>query len=75
MIRLLLLHREIGMEILTKAFEEAEQAQIYRYEQVYEIIQKKKNPAKTFKRYQKRKRPRVSSNSKYKPGIQRNMGN
>lgn len=57
MIRLLLLHREIGMEILTKAFEEAEQAQIYRYEQVYEIIQKKKNPAQNIQTLPKEKTP------------------
>uniref|UniRef100_UPI003B836D7B Mu transposase domain-containing protein n=1 Tax=Peribacillus acanthi TaxID=2171554 RepID=UPI003B836D7B len=39
-IRLLLLHREIGMEKLTQALQEAEQTQVFRYEVVHEIIQK-----------------------------------
>lgn len=39
-IRLLLLHRDIGMEKLTQAFIEAEKTQVYRYEMVHEIIQK-----------------------------------
>ncbi|UII56544.1 hypothetical protein LS684_03410 [Cytobacillus spongiae] len=38
-IRLLLLHRDIGMENLTKAFTEAEKTQVFRYEKVHEIIQ------------------------------------
>jgi len=42
-IRLLLLHREIGMENLTKALTEAEQAQIFRYEIVHQIIQRLTN--------------------------------
>jgi transposase len=42
-IRLLLLHREIGMEKLTQALREAEQAQVYRYEVVHEIIQRLTN--------------------------------
>ena len=39
-IRLLLLHREIGMEKLTKALLEAEKTQVFRYEVVHEIIQR-----------------------------------
>lgn len=39
-IRLLLRHREIGMDKLTVAFQEAEKSQVYRYEAVYNIIQK-----------------------------------
>jgi len=39
-IRLLLLHRDIGMEKLAQAFTEAEKTQVYRYETVHEIIQK-----------------------------------
>jgi hypothetical protein len=42
-IRLLLLHREIGMEKLTEALYEAEQAQVYRYEIVHENIQRLTN--------------------------------
>lgn len=42
-IRLLLLHREVGLEKLTQALLEAEQSQIYRYETVHEIIQKLTN--------------------------------
>jgi transposase len=42
-IRLLLLHREIGMEKLTQALQQAEQTQIFRYEVVHEIIQKLTN--------------------------------
>lgn len=42
-IRLLLLHREIGMDKLTQALSEAEQAQVYRYEVVHENIQKLTN--------------------------------
>lgn len=42
-IRLLLLHREIGMEKLTHALNEAEQTQIFRYEVVHEIIQRLTN--------------------------------
>jgi transposase len=39
-IRLLLLHREIGMEKLTLALQQAEQNQVYRYEVVHENIQR-----------------------------------
>lgn len=39
-IRLLLLHREIGMEKLTQALLEAEKTQVFRYEVVHEIIQR-----------------------------------
>jgi hypothetical protein len=42
-IRLLLLHREIGMEKLKQALEEAEQTHIFRYEVVHEMIQKLTN--------------------------------
>jgi hypothetical protein len=42
-IRLLLLHREIGMEKLTQALIEAEKSQVYRYEIVHDIIQKLTN--------------------------------
>ncbi|WP_286162969.1 hypothetical protein [Bacillus sp. es.034] len=42
-IRLLLLHRDIGMERLTNAFLEAEKTQVFRYEVVHEIIQKLTN--------------------------------
>jgi hypothetical protein len=38
-IRLLLLHRDIGMDNLTKALSEAEKTQVFRYEIVHEIIQ------------------------------------
>lgn len=38
-IRLLLLHRDIGMDKLTKALLEAEKTQVFRYEKVHEIIQ------------------------------------
>lgn len=39
-IRLLLLHRELGMEKLTQALKEAEQKQVFRYEMIHDIIQK-----------------------------------
>jgi transposase len=42
-IRLLLLHRDIGMENLTNALLEAEKSQVFRYEKVHEIIQKLTN--------------------------------
>ena len=42
-IRLLLLHREIGMEKLTQAFQEAEQKQVFRYDMVHGIIQRLTN--------------------------------
>lgn len=42
-IRLLLLHREIGMEKLTEALSEAEKTGVFRYETVHEIIQKLTN--------------------------------
>ena len=42
-IRLLLLHREIGMDKLTQALYEAEQAKVYRYDLVHEIIQRLTN--------------------------------
>lgn len=42
-IRLLLLHRDIGMESLTKALLEAEKTQVFRYETVHEIIYKLTN--------------------------------
>lgn len=42
-IRLLLLHRDIGMESLTNALMEAEKTQVFRYEKVHEIIQKLTN--------------------------------
>lgn len=42
-IRLLLLHREIGMEKLTQALQEAERTQVYRYEVVHDIIQRLTN--------------------------------
>lgn len=42
-IRLLLLHREIGMENLTKALIQAEKTQVYRYEVVHELIQRLTN--------------------------------
>ncbi|WP_243300523.1 IS21 family transposase [Bacillus litorisediminis] len=38
-IRLLLLHREIGMEKLTEVLLEAEKAHVFRYEAVHEMIQ------------------------------------
>lgn len=42
-IRLLLLHREIGMEKLTQALLEAEKTQVFRYDMVHEIIQRLTN--------------------------------
>jgi transposase len=42
-IRLLLLHRDIGMEKLTNALLEAEKTQVFRYEVVHEMIQKLTN--------------------------------
>ncbi|WP_245630405.1 IS21 family transposase [Amphibacillus sediminis] len=42
-IRLLLLHREIGMEKLTQALLEAEKTQIYRYEVVHKFIERIEN--------------------------------
>ncbi|MBT2700902.1 IS21 family transposase [Bacillus sp. ISL-40] len=42
-IRLLLLHRNIGMDNLTKALLEAETTQVFRYEKVHEIIQRLTN--------------------------------
>jgi transposase len=39
-IRLLLLHRDIGIDNLTKALMEAEKTQVFRYEKVHEIIQR-----------------------------------
>jgi hypothetical protein len=42
-LRLLLLHREIGIEKLTQALQEADQLQVFRYEVVHEIIQRLTN--------------------------------
>ncbi|MED3554310.1 IS21 family transposase [Cytobacillus praedii] len=42
-IRLLLLHRDIGMDNLTKALLEAEMSHVFRYEKVHEIIQRLTN--------------------------------
>lgn len=56
-IRLLLLHREIGMEKLTQALLEAEQAQIYRYEVVHEIIQRLTNNCLKIQDLSKEKTP------------------
>jgi transposase len=42
-IRLLLLHRDIGMESLTNTLLEAEKTQVFRYETVHEVIQKLTN--------------------------------
>lgn len=42
-IRLLLLHRDIGMDNLTAALSEAEKMQFFRYEKVHEIIQRLTN--------------------------------
>ncbi|NMD71524.1 IS21 family transposase [Bacillus sp. DNRA2] len=42
-IRLLLLHRDIGMDNLTKALLEAEKSQVFRYEKVHEIIHRLTN--------------------------------
>ncbi|WP_378939863.1 IS21 family transposase [Metabacillus herbersteinensis] len=42
-IRLLLLHREIGMEKLTQALQEAEKSQVFRYDMVHEVIQRLTN--------------------------------
>jgi hypothetical protein len=42
-IRILLLHREVGMETLTKALLEAEKTQIYRYDAVHENIRRLTN--------------------------------
>jgi hypothetical protein len=42
-IRLLLLHRDIGMDKLTRALLEAEKSQVFRYEKVHEIIQELTN--------------------------------
>ncbi|WP_236013089.1 IS21 family transposase [Heyndrickxia sporothermodurans] len=56
-IRLLLLHREIGMEKLTQALLEAEQAQIYRYEVVHEIIQRLSNNCLKIQDLSKEKTP------------------
>lgn len=42
-IRLLLLHRDIGMDNLTEALLEAEKTQVFRYEKVHEIIQRLTN--------------------------------
>lgn len=56
-IRLLLLHREIGMEKLTQALKEAEQTQVFRYEVVHEIIQRLTNNHLTFPHLSKKKTP------------------
>ncbi|GEN81825.1 IS21 family transposase [Sporosarcina luteola] len=56
-IRLLLLHREIGMEGLTKALQEAEQTQVYRYEVVHEIIQRNTNGVVEFDQLPQKKTP------------------
>ncbi|WP_237760138.1 IS21 family transposase [Sporolactobacillus inulinus] len=42
-VRLLLLHRELGMKRLTQAIQKAEEKQIFRYEAVHEIIQEMTN--------------------------------
>lgn len=47
-IRLLLLHRDIGMDNLTKALLEAEKTQVFRYEKVHEIIQRLTNQQISF---------------------------
>ncbi|MTT31632.1 IS21 family transposase [Terrilactibacillus sp. BCM23-1] len=39
-VRLLLLHRELGLNLLTQAIQEAERKQIFTYEAVHEVIQK-----------------------------------
>jgi len=56
-IRLLLLHREIGMERLTKALVEAELTQVFRYEVVHEIIQRLTNNTLDVKDLSKEKTP------------------
>jgi predicted transcriptional regulator len=56
-IRLLLLHREIGMEKLTLALEEAEQMHVFRYEIVHEIIQRLLNAPSTIQDLSKEKTP------------------
>lgn len=43
-IRLLLLHRKIGMDALTEALLEAEKTQVFRYETVHEMIMKLTQP-------------------------------
>lgn len=56
-IRLLLLHREIGMESLTLALQEAERTEVYRYEVVHEIIQRLTNGSSTFDQLPQKKTP------------------
>lgn len=56
-IRLLLLHRDIGMEILTNALLEAEKTQVFRYEKVHEIIQKLTNQHITISTLSREKTP------------------
>jgi hypothetical protein len=56
-IRLLLLHRDIGMESLTNALLEAEKTQVFRYEKVHEIIQKLTNQHITISTLSREKTP------------------
>lgn len=65
-IRLLLLHRDIGMEKLTQALSEAEKTQVYRYEIVHEIIQKLTGNYPETSRLSKEKTPTNLLNYKIK---------
>ena len=56
-IRLLLLHREIGMSKLTQALLEAERDQIYKYEVVHENIQRLTNGSLVFDELPKKRTP------------------
>lgn len=56
-IRLLLLHRDIGMDSLTNALLEAEKTQVFRYEKVHEIIQKLTNQHITISTLSREKTP------------------
>ena len=56
-IRLLLLHREIGLEKLTEALIESEKTQVYRYEVVHEMIQRLTNTTYQIQNLSKEKTP------------------
>lgn len=56
-IRLLLLHREVGLETLTEALLAAEASQVYRYEVVHDTIQKLLYPASDIVNLPKEKTP------------------
>ncbi|WP_233254234.1 hypothetical protein [Salipaludibacillus keqinensis] len=55
-VRLLLLHREIGLPKLTEALIKAEKTHVFRYEVVHDIIQQLTNKGMTIHNFSRKKR-------------------